>query len=360
MQVVPPMNQGMKTLAKNLFSIEQSIGALIVPVKSCKKAMELRSSGLLQIPRHPTIMQVSTKQEDSTKRLILLAPEIDYSSIETLPQKIKDFAKEVDAEMSSYLIKFDYDYWTTEQILKSILPLNLEVPSSFSTVGHIAHFNLRKDYDEYKHLIGQVVLSKSKTIKTVVNKTDQIDHTFRFFKMELLAGEDNMFTEMREANCIFKFDFSKVYWNSRLQGEHERLLKLFKPADIICDVFGGVGPFALPSAKNQKAFVFTNDLNPESYKYLKENILLNKVGDKVEGYNLDGREFIRNSLKLVNDKTVWTKFKFQQIAYSKLRRNSERKLGDQPLFPTEEFIVPNHYVMNLPAIAIEFLGTNLN
>ena len=36
---------------------------------------------------------------------------------------------------------------------------------------------------------------KNKKIKTVVNKLDSIDTTFRFFKMELIAGEPDYIVE---------------------------------------------------------------------------------------------------------------------------------------------------------------------
>ncbi len=42
------------------------------------------------------------------------------------------------------------------------------------------------------------------------------------------------------------------------------------------DVMAGVGPFSIPAVK-KGAFVYCNDLNPESYKWLLENIKLNKV-----------------------------------------------------------------------------------
>lgn len=53
-------------------------------------------------------------------------------------------------------------------------------------------------------------------MKTVVNKEGIIDNTFRNFKMDLLAGEENYVTQIKEHNCVFELDFSKVYWNSRL------------------------------------------------------------------------------------------------------------------------------------------------
>ena len=84
-------------------------------------------------------------------------------------------------------------------------------------------------------------------------------------------------TPQHESNCRFTFDFTQVYWNSRLHTEHDRLVQLFEPTDVIADVFAGVGPFAIPAAKKGCA-VFANDLNPDSAKYLIKNIADNKVG----------------------------------------------------------------------------------
>ena len=61
-----------------------------------------------------------------------------------------------------------------------------------------------------------------------------------------------------------------------MQTEHDRLVSIFKPEDVVADVFAGVGPFALPAAK-KGCGVFANDLNPQSYKYLQQNVVDNKV-----------------------------------------------------------------------------------
>ena len=84
------------------------------------------------------------------------------------------------------------------------------------------------------------------------------------------------YPRQNESDCRFTFDFSRVYWNSRLHTEHTRLVDMFHPDELVADVFAGVGPFALPAAKKGCA-VLANDLNPESYKYLNINIKGNKV-----------------------------------------------------------------------------------
>ena len=48
--------------------------------------------------------------------------------------------------------------------------MGCEVPASFESVGHIAHANLRDDLLPFKSIIGQVLLDKNPSIRTVVNK----------------------------------------------------------------------------------------------------------------------------------------------------------------------------------------------
>jgi tRNA (guanine37-N1)-methyltransferase len=50
----------------------------------------------------------------------------------------------------------------------------------------------------------------------------------------------------------------------------------FLEGEVVCDVFAGVGPFAVPAGK-RKVFVLANDLNPYSYSSLLGNIKTNKV-----------------------------------------------------------------------------------
>jgi tRNA (guanine37-N1)-methyltransferase len=159
-----------------------------------------------------------------------------------------------------------------------------------------AHLNLRDRYLPYKRLIAEVILDKIQHVRTVINKVDVVGTTseYRTFQYELLMGDPDMNVELKEQGCMFRFDYSKVYWNSRLETEHRRLVEKFREGEAVCDVMAGVGPFAIPAGK-RKVFVWANDLNPDSYASLKEGIQRNKVHIR-NGDDRFPRDFLRLTL----------------------------------------------------------------
>jgi tRNA (guanine37-N1)-methyltransferase len=91
-----------------------------------------------------------------------------------------------------------------------------------------------------------------------------IASTFRTFELELLAGDPNLSLKLVESGVTFEFTYGSVYWNSKLQHEHARVLALLQLGDVVADLFAGVGPFAVPAAKYRGCRVLANDLNPRS------------------------------------------------------------------------------------------------
>lgn len=155
-----------------------------------------------------------------------------------------------------------------------------------------------------------------------------------------------------ESDCEFRFDYSKVYWNSRLGTEHARLIDKFQEGEAVCDVMAGVGPFAIPAGK-KKCFVWANDLNPDSCVSLEDAITRNKVSRFVRGFNGDGRDFIKKATQRLLSSTV------QVTVQPRVRRHGSDPSSTPPSQdPPQVYTQPRtfqHYVMNLPATAIEFL-----
>lgn len=260
-------------------------------------------------------------------------------------------------------LNLSYDDWTMHDILEATLPElpeeEKETPGGFAAVGHVAHLNLRDVYLPYKHFIGQVLLDKNPMITTVINKTYDVgtESVFRTFPYEVLAGPDDLDVTVHESQCEFRFNFGKVYWNTRLGTEHARLWETFTEAEAVCDVMAGVGPFAIPSGK-KRVFVRANDLNPHSYASLKDAITRNKVDQFVTASCDDGRLFIRQATAALagNPRSVSITPK------PKVSRNAtdveQTKAREQAQANTKVYQEPlafDHYVMNLPATAIEFL-----
>lgn len=246
-----------------------------------------------------------------------------------LPDEVRNLGI-TGADLTWEDLAIGYDNWKAEEVLRAVLPEKQESLTSFSRIGHILHVNLRDHQLPYKRLIGEVLRDKVVGCRAVVNKSQTIDNTYRNFQLELLCGDPEYQVEVKENGVIFEFDFANVYWNPRLATEHERIIRLMRPADVLYDVFAGVGPFSIPVGK-RKCTVLANDLNPESHRWLAHNAKRNKVLAWVTTFNRDGREFIRDEVR----------------ADLVRRWQEERPAGEQPY--------DAHVVMNLPAMAVEFL-----
>ncbi|KHN36769.1 tRNA (guanine(37)-N1)-methyltransferase 1 [Glycine soja] len=245
--------------------------------------------------------EFARKKWRGSTRLLLLDERYADRGFEELPEATKAVLKEY-AEKSTNLmldlvrckLTLFYDYWQMNEVLETLLPEGMIIPSAFETVGHIAHLNLRDEHLPYKWLIAKVVLDKNKPrIQTVVNKIDTIQNEYRTMQLEVLAGNHSLVTTVVENGIHFQVDLATVYWSSRLGTERQRLLSGFTRNDVVCDVFSGVGPLAISAARIVKR-VFANDLNPYAVEYLERNCVLNKLDRKIKVFNMDGRRFIKS------------------------------------------------------------------
>ncbi|KLO20057.1 hypothetical protein SCHPADRAFT_817086 [Schizopora paradoxa] len=335
-----------------------------IRIAAPKTGKILRSQELkglvLELPKFSSVV----REENDDSRLVLLQAKPE----DALPSTALKFVDEEGGTIVPYNFSLKYDYWTADEILQATLPEELreESPTGFAITGHIAHFNLRDEYLPFKKIIGEIVIDKNKRIRTVVNKLDNIHNEFRFFEMELVAGDADYVVEHHESDCKFTFDFREVYWNSRLHTEHERLVSIFKPEDgIIADVFAGVGPFAVPAAKKGCA-VLANDLNPNSVKWLNKNSEDNKVGNLLRASCEDGRDFIRGAARRAYDEPfaayAGPKPNRRQVREERRRRLEQQGEGAARPEPDDTVTVEKpprnriaHFVMNLPDTAIDFL-----
>jgi len=349
------------------FDRQVQVVGLKIPTQQCQSVVRVLSKHMLRDSKTKPI--IDAPDGSKQHKLLLLDPSISPNGLETIKiststdddkdasQTIQQFLSsfynptddddnnDKSVEIMSHSITLGYDSMSLSEALSHLLPTNItELPSSFETVGHIAHLNLRDELLPWKHVIGQVLLDKNLKIKTVINKTGAIENEWRVLPMEVIAGEDQTVTEVKQHNARFKLDYATVYWNSRLEGEHRRLVdRYFQPGDVILDAMAGIGPFAVPAAL-KGCTVYANDLNPESYRWLRENAAVNKVNDKLKAYMLDGREVIKLA---AGRKLPPPAVPLVRVKGDMKEQQEGGGEGGNELF--------QHVIMNLPATAVEFL-----
>ncbi|KAI1203000.1 Met-10+ like-protein-domain-containing protein [Nemania serpens] len=298
-------------------------------------------------------------------RCLLLDPKVRPQAPETWTPLVRDGIEKQELGIVPYDLSLDYAYWTYDEVMRCLLPPEPRdehdgFPTGFNQAGHVAHLNLREAFLPYKKLIAEVLLDKNPSVRTVINKVANVgtESEFRTFAYELLAGDSDLNVEARENDCTFCFNYATVYWNSKLEGEHRRLVHLFKPGEAVCDVMAGIGPFAIPAAK-RGVFVWANDYNPESYRSLVSNVKRNKVTQYVRAFNEDGRTFVRRAADLVYSAS--TSGEDAVVKRKRSSRHQQQKDSEKAeKAPDLEQRIPipptiSHFVMNLPASAITFL-----
>ncbi|KAK9754975.1 protein of unknown function (DUF4665) [Popillia japonica] len=297
--------QGMTVLDRAQFDKIISIPCVNVTENKLTDILPHLKKYLLKLPKLKLkLPKLKPIQTIDSQTLILLNPEI-VSAWDDIAANVdvKEHLSKFHMNEGNFAFRkqtLTYDNYVADDILKAVLPADQEGMSSFTKIGHIVHINLR----EHVLPADQEGMSSFTKIGHIVHINlrehllpyKSIIGQVLFDKMEVLCGKKDLKTKIKENSCQFEFDFGTVYWNSRLSTEHERIVKLINRNDVLFDVFAG---------------------------WLKHNATLNKINDRnLHVFNKDGKDFIVEDIKM----------------------NLQKHL-DQNI----------HIVMNLPALATDFL-----
>jgi len=187
-----------------------------------------------------------------------------------------------------------------KDILKEKLKnkINIELleflPSGYQQIGNICVITLNKKLLRYKKTIGNAILKNFPQFRTVLNKKSGIKGQKRLPQVEIIAGNKNTETIHVESGIRYELDPVKVMFSKGNINERHRIAKLIGKNEVVVDMFAGIGYFTIPIAKENKAgMIYAIELNPVSYRYLNENIKINKIQrDKTKTFNDDCRKII--------------------------------------------------------------------
>lgn len=193
------------------------------------------------------------------------------------------------------------------ELLRDKLPPHLlaALPHSADIVGDIAIVEIPPELEPYETALGDAILRANRQVKTVLAKAGAVSGTYRLRGFNVVAGEAKTTTIHREYGCQYYVDVSRAYFSPRLSYEHNRVSSLVDDGEIVVDLFAGVGPFAVLIAKrHDDVKVYAVDVNPDAVGFLKRNVRLNRVDDKVFPILGDARQVVENKLEGVANRVI--------------------------------------------------------
>jgi tRNA (guanine37-N1)-methyltransferase len=169
------------------------------------------------------------------------------------------------------------------------------IPKSYDILGRIAivEFENFKNISEkriktIKKKIAKAIIQLNKKVETVFEKKSEIKGNYRIRELEFLKGVKNSETVYKENNCIFKLDVEKTFFTPRLIYERKRISECnINENELIIDLFAGVGTFSIQIAKKHDVNIYSFDINPLAYHYLRENLESNQLKGHIYPFNMD-------------------------------------------------------------------------
>ncbi len=176
---------------------------------------------------------------------------------------------------------------------------------SYDVIGDIAVIRVPEPLSSHSKTIAEALMQQHKHVKAVWRQSSPVSGEFRLRELELVAGERKTETVHREHGCLFKVDVNEVYFSPRLGFERMRIARLVRVNEIVVNMFAGAGCYSIVIAKHSKAAkIYSIDLNPIAVKYMRENVLLNKMVDEVLPMEGDAKTVIQSTLKSLADRVV--------------------------------------------------------
>eukprot|EP01120_Amphizonella_sp_Union-15-10_P016325 TRINITY_DN8571_c0_g1_i2.p1 TRINITY_DN8571_c0_g1~~TRINITY_DN8571_c0_g1_i2.p1 ORF type:complete len:382 (-),score=68.05 TRINITY_DN8571_c0_g1_i2:32-1177(-) len=172
-----------------------------------------------------------------------------------------------------------------------------QIPTKWVRYGHVivlyANSDLNLPPESIKELLEAFRERLSPDIACLISHVGKIKGELRQPQMKNLIPESNPIALHVENKIKYKFDVTKIMFAPGNGTERTRASKIrFKSGEILLDMFAGLGYFSIPMAKNNLEVldkVICIEKNPDSFRFLVENLELNGVSEKVVALCGDNR-----------------------------------------------------------------------
>ncbi len=196
------------------------------------------------------------------------------------------------SEVEADLIPQDRHRPPQERVAERLdLPEELKtlLPDKYERLGHVLVLRLPDPLLPYRRPVARAYAEVLKA-RTVLLERGIIRGTERRPDVELLYGTETETTHL-ESGIRYRLDPTKVMFSSGNFDEKQRMASLDCRGGTVVEMFAGIGYFTLPLAVKAGAErVVACEINPVAADFLRTNIRLNGVEDKVSIFLGDNRD----------------------------------------------------------------------
>jgi tRNA (guanine37-N1)-methyltransferase len=176
---------------------------------------------------------------------------------------------------------------------------------SYDIIGDIAIIRVPEKLKSKSTVIAEALMGLHKHVKAVWRQSGAVSGEFRLRDLEHMAGKKRAVTTYKEHGCVFRVDLLSCYFSPRLAYERMRIARLVKPSEVVVNMFAGVGSFSIIIAKHSQAErVYSIDVNPMAFEYMRENVLLNHIMNRVVPLKGDAKTVIMERLHNTADRVL--------------------------------------------------------
>jgi tRNA wybutosine-synthesizing protein 2 len=175
--------------------------------------------------------------------------------------------------------------WSDEEVARA--------PSSWAVVGDVVlvtfgDASLDGEGGIDREAVGEALLDLHGEADTVLAR-EGVSGEFREPSVSVVAGAGDTETVHAEHGTQYALDLSEVMFSPGNKAERARMGEVIEPGEHVFDMFAGIGYFTLPMAR-AGAEITAVEKNPESFRLLVENAMLNDVSERVSAFRADCRD----------------------------------------------------------------------
>lgn len=136
--------------------------------------------------------------------------------------------------------------------------------------------------EPFEDIIAETLIQVHRNVRSVLAKASERHGQYRVRDLRLLKGDEDTEVLHKEAGYWLRLDPRRVYFSPRESTERARIASMVSVGEQVLVMFGGICPFSLAIAKAQRsAHVTSVELSPEAHSYCIQNVMMNKVADRI-------------------------------------------------------------------------------